>query len=122
MDVSIPNLSTSNAILPSNSTDYIDNAAAPQTDNVLHATSSEEDYDTDVEDLVREMDVNYQRKVYPDSHLSTYEACQIIIKLSRRLNLDKSKMNILLHDIRTLLPNDNKLPRTIVGLMKILRQ
>ena len=92
-----------------------------QQPNIVVDEPLSDDYDIDVEDLAHSTNTNYQGKIYLDSHLSIYEACQIIIKLSRRLNLDKGKMKILLDCIRSLLPTGNKLPRTIVGLMKILR-
>jgi hypothetical protein len=99
-----------------------DDIASDESNNSVSDASSSEDDDADVEGLVHKTDVNHQRKIYANSFLSIYDACQIIIKLSRRLNLDKSKTNILLQGIRSLLPNDNKLPRTIIGLMKILRE
>jgi hypothetical protein len=99
----------------------VDNLASEQPDNVVYISScSEDDNEDDLDELVHETDVNYQRKIYTDSILSIRDACEIIIKLSRRLNLDKSKTNIFLNGIRSLLPNDNKLPRTIAGLMKVL--
>lgn len=91
-----------------------------QTLNVVYVLPSSDEDDTDVEESISATDVNYQRKIYAGSSLSIYDACEMVIKLSRQLNLDKSKTNTLLHGIRSLLPNDNKLPRTIIGLMKIL--
>lgn len=76
--------------------------------------------DTDLDELFPVIDINYQNKVYADSNLSLYDACKQIITLCRRLNLDKKKSEILLQSTRSLLPNDNKLPRTLHGMMKIL--
>lgn len=113
----------------STSTDYLSSAydtnpvvdiSSKQSENIMHVLPSSDEDDADVEELIRATDVNYQRKLYTDSSLSVYDACEMVIKLSRQLNLDKSKTNTLLHGIRSLLPNDNKLPRTIIGLMKIL--
>lgn len=101
-------------------TNDVDNSFVQQP-NIMVDPCLSDDFGIDVEDLVRSTDANHQRKIYLHSHVSIYEACQTIIKLSRRLNLDKNKMKILLDGIRSLLPNDNKLPRTTVGLMKILR-
>jgi hypothetical protein len=120
-------ISDSNPILindqpPLFDTQVIDNTISQQPNTAVSIPSSneEDDDDDDFEELVRANDVNYQRKIYNGSFLSVRDACETIIKLSRRLNLDKSKTNILLQGIRSLLPNDNKLPRTIVGLMRIL--
>lgn len=119
LDVDIPSYSPPIIMSPLINTDDVDNSIVQQPTIVVDACLSD-DYDIDVEDLVRSTDANHQPKIYLDSHVSTHEACQTIVKISRRLNLDKSKMKILLDGIRSLLPNDNKLPRTIVGLMKIL--
>ncbi|CAF4393660.1 unnamed protein product [Didymodactylos carnosus] len=99
-----------------------DDLASQQQNNITFAesTSNDDDDDADLDELIRASDVNYERKVYTDSFLSIHNACEIIIKLARRLNLDKNKTRILLQGIRSLLPQNNKLPKTIVGLMKIL--
>ncbi|CAF1385158.1 unnamed protein product [Didymodactylos carnosus] len=100
-----------------------DDLASQQQNNITFAESTsndDDDDDADLDELIRASDVNYERKVYTDSFLSIHNACEIIIKLARRLNLDKNKTRILLQGIRSLLPQNNKLPKTIVGLMKIL--
>ncbi|CAF4465653.1 unnamed protein product, partial [Rotaria sp. Silwood2] len=124
MDITIPKTLLINDQSASCNTFQIDNLAAQQSDNAVSSSSSSADAvnddDDDLDELFHAADMNYQRKIYTNSFLSICDACEIIIKLSRRLNLDKSKTTILLNGIRSLLPSDNNLPRTIVGLMKIL--
>ncbi|CAF0773384.1 unnamed protein product [Rotaria sordida] len=98
----------------------IDDPSSQQPNNTADFSSSYEDDDDDLNELCRTSDINYQRKLYTGTFLSLHDACQITIKLARRLNLDKKKTNILLKGIHALLPQDNKLPKTTVGLMKIL--
>lgn len=97
-----------------------EDAEAELFDDATNSSSSD-DNEADVHELLRATDANYQRKIYHGSSLSIYDAGKAIIKLARRLNLDKTKTNILLHGIRALLPDSNKLSRTLAGLMKILR-
>ncbi|CAF3491266.1 unnamed protein product, partial [Rotaria sp. Silwood2] len=95
-------------------------ASQQENNSATNLSSSSEEDDADLDELIRATDVSYQCKVYANSFLSIHDACELIIKLSRRLNLDKNKAKILLHGIRLLLPNDNKLPRTLEGLLKVL--
>lgn len=76
--------------------------------------------DDDIEDFLNLYDLNNQTKLFPSSPLSVRDACFIIIKLARRLNLNKNGIKHLLNGIRNLLPLDAKLPHTVKGLMKII--
>ncbi|CAF3787006.1 unnamed protein product [Rotaria sordida] len=123
MDITIPEPLLINDQSASCNTFQIDTLAAQQSDNAASSSLSSADGDNDdgdLDELFHAADMNYQQKIYTNSFLPIHDACEIIIKLSRRLNLDKSKTTILLNGIRSLLPSDNKLPRTIVGLMKTL--
>ncbi|CAF5121678.1 unnamed protein product [Rotaria sp. Silwood1] len=119
MDVFTSNLSSTNhtSLL---ALYQIDDASPQQSKNTADSSSSYEDDDDDLEELRRMTDINYLRKIYNSGSLSLYDACQITIRLARRLNLDKKKTNILLKGMHSLLPQDNKLPKTTLGLMKIL--
>ncbi|CAF1540234.1 unnamed protein product, partial [Didymodactylos carnosus] len=57
---------------------------------------------------------------YSTSALTIHAACLTIIKLARRLNLNKSGIKELLDSLRSLLPMNAKLPRTVLGLMQII--
>lgn len=93
-----------------------------EQNNEPSLSTSSEDNDDEIDELLLRTDSNCKRKLYEGSSLSVYDASKTIMKLIRRLNLDKAKTNILLHEIRSLLPDTNKLPRTLRGLMKILRE
>lgn len=84
-------------------------------------STSSEDSEVEIDELLQTTDSNRMQKIYEGSRLSIYDASRIILKLVRRLNLDKNKTNILLHTAKTLLPDNNRLPRTLKGLTKILR-
>lgn len=85
-------------------------------DEVVESDSSDED----VDDFLFNYDLNNQTKLFPSCPLSKAEACLVILKLTRRLNLDKSGMKHLLDCIRSICSIDVKLPRTINALMKII--
>lgn len=74
----------------------------------------------DVDEFILLYDLNNQTRLYSSCPLSIREACLAVIKLVRRLNLDKSGIKHLLDGIRSLFPPDAKLPRTAPGLMKII--
>lgn len=65
-------------------------------------------------------DLNNQTKPYPSCPLSIRDACLAIVKVARRLNLDKNGTKHLLDCIRSLSPIDAKLPRTISALMEVI--
>ena len=74
----------------------------------------------DIDDLMPRYDLNNQMKPYPSCPLSIRDACLAIVKLARRLNLDKNGMKHLLDCIRSLSPIDAKLPRTVSALMEVI--
>ena len=74
----------------------------------------------DVDDLIPFYDLNNQKKPFSACPLSIYDASLVIIKLARRLNLDKSGTKRLLDGIRHICPNDVEIPCTVKGLMKII--
>ncbi|CAF2982199.1 unnamed protein product [Rotaria sp. Silwood2] len=94
MDITIPKTLLINDQSASCNTFQIDNLAAQQSDNAVSSSSSSADAgnddDDDLDELFHAADMNYQRKIDTNSFLSICDACEIIIKLSRRLNLDKS--------------------------------
>lgn len=93
-----------------------------EQNNEPSLSTSSEDNEDEIDQLLLRTDLNCKRKLYEGSNLSIYDASKTIMKLIRRLNLDKAKTNIFLHEARSLLPDSNKLPRTLRGLMKILRE
>ena len=68
------------------------------------------------------IEANKERKLYPNSALSVHDACSMLIRISHRLNLNKLQLNCLMKSVKQLLPNDNKLPRTVNGLAKVIRE
>ncbi|CAF4047187.1 unnamed protein product [Rotaria magnacalcarata] len=82
--------------------------------------TDDDDDDDNINEYIHLHDHNNQTKLFSSCPLSIREACLAIIKLARRLNLDKSGIKILLNDIRRLFPSDLKLPRSVQGLMKII--
>ena len=86
------------------------------TDEALDSGSLDED----INKFMRRYDLNNQTKLYPSCPLSIRDACLTIVKLARRLNLDKNGMKHLLDCIRNLSPIDVKLPRTFTGLMEVI--
>ena len=76
--------------------------------------------DDDTDEFVNEHDVNNLTKLFTSSPLSGRDACFIIIKLARRLNLNKNGIKHFLNGIRCLFQSDVKLPRIVKGLMKII--
>ncbi|CAF1397064.1 unnamed protein product [Adineta steineri] len=78
----------------------------------------------DDDDIIRELinlsNINREQKLYSSCNLSIYNACMEIIKLSRDLNLNKQQIQRLLNGLRLLLPTENKLPRTVPSLLKIV--
>ena len=85
-------------------------------DEVVESDSSDEYFDG----FLFDYDFNNQTKLFPSSPWSIVDACLVILKLARRLNLDKSGMKHLLDCIRSIWTIDVKLPRTINALMKII--
>ncbi|CAF4490325.1 unnamed protein product, partial [Didymodactylos carnosus] len=82
-------------------------------------SSSESSGESDIDEIISSLDDNKQTKLFSTCPLSIYEASISIIKLCRRLNLNKAGIKTLLHGFRELLPMANKLPLTVPGLMKI---
>lgn len=95
-------------------------------DGVGNSTDDDNDYDdcdddvSDLEEFLHSLNSNHSKKLHPSTHLSVHDACLEIVKISQELNLNKLQINRLLRGIRSLLPIDNKLPRTISGLFKIV--
>lgn len=79
-----------------------------------------DDADVDVQDLFHSLNNSRRKKLHSSTYLSVYDGCMEIIKTSQDLNLNKFQINRLLESIRVLLPVDNKLPRTISGLFKVV--
>jgi hypothetical protein len=80
------------------------------------------EYDIDTENLVNQMNQKDKHKktpLYYGSSISVYDACVRLIRLSQSLNLDKSKMQILLKELRFFLPLDCHLPKTVFMLFKM---
>jgi hypothetical protein len=71
----------------------------------------------DINNPMLRYDLNNQTKPYPSCPLSIRDACLAIVKLARRLNLDKNGTKHLLDCIRSLSPIDAKLPCTVSALM-----
>lgn len=81
------------------------------------------DYENDdevIDDFILTFDFERSSKPFPSSPLSIRDACLVIMRLCRRLNLDKSGIKLLLDGIRDLCPIDAQLPRTVKGLLKII--
>ena len=76
--------------------------------------------DGDIDEFTLCYDVNNQMKLYSSCPLSIRDACFAIMKLSRRLNLDKNGIKHVLDCIRSLSPVDVQLPCTVNGLMKVI--
>ena len=111
MNLSMSDSSLSNDYRNLNDLTRINKIALQQENNsTTYLSSSREEDDADLDELIRAADVNYQCKIYANSSLSIHDACELIMILSRRLNLDKNKAKILLHGIRSLLSTNNKLP------------
>ncbi|CAF4503456.1 unnamed protein product [Rotaria socialis] len=82
--------------------------------------TDDDDDDDDIDEFIFSCDMNNQTKLFSSSPLSIRESCLVIIKLARRLNLNKNDIKNLLDGIRHLFPTDVKLPRTVKGLMKVI--
>ena len=100
--------------------DHLDDNRIPDLQTTNDESNDEEGGDEDFEDLFTSFDNNRERKLYSSTTLSIYDGCLEIIKISRELNLNKLQINRLLSGIRLLLPIDNKLPRTLSGLFKVI--
>ncbi|CAF1263859.1 unnamed protein product, partial [Didymodactylos carnosus] len=83
-------------------------------------SDTDDDESDDIDDIIASLDMNNKIKFYSTSALTIHAACLTIIKLARRLNLNKSGIKELLDSLRSLLPMDAKLPRTVLGLMQII--
>ncbi|CAF3103900.1 unnamed protein product, partial [Rotaria sp. Silwood2] len=88
-------------------------------DDITNDEFEDENDNDNIDEYILLYDLNNQTKLFSSCPLSIREACHAIIRLARRLNLDKSGIEFLLNDIRCLFPMDVKLPRTLKGLMKI---
>jgi hypothetical protein len=81
-----------------------------------------DEHEINIEDLIDQMEAdNCNRKtpLYSGSPFSIYEACVRLINLTQSLNLDKSKTQNLLQEIRYFFPSDCRLPKTVFKLFKI---
>ncbi len=103
-------------------------SARPDSEDEVHSNAGDiidEDFegengDDDMDEFIHLHDLNNQTKLFSSCPLSIREACHAIIKLARRLNLNKNGIKHLLDGIRILFPIDVKLPRTVNGLLKII--
>ena len=122
--------------------EIIDGDTSDSSKRIIETTNSDEDYNTndaignsidddndygdceddviDLQEFLHSLNNNHRKKLHSSTHLSVHDACVEIIKISQELNLNKLQINRLLRGIRSLLPIDNKLPRTISGLFKIV--
>ncbi|CAF5102966.1 unnamed protein product, partial [Rotaria magnacalcarata] len=82
--------------------------------------NNEDDNDEVIREFINLFDVNREQKFYSSCNLSIYNACMEIIKHSLNLNLNKLQIQHLLNGLRLLLPTENKLPRTVTSLLKIV--
>ncbi|CAF2922492.1 unnamed protein product [Rotaria sp. Silwood2] len=90
-------------------------------DDVDESSDNDDDEnDIIIRDFISLFDVNREQKLYSSCNLSIYSACMEIVKLCRTLNLNKLQMQHLLNGLRLLLPTENKLPRTVPSLLKII--
>ncbi|CAF4124476.1 unnamed protein product [Rotaria sp. Silwood2] len=90
-------------------------------DDVDESSDNDDDEnDIIIRDFISLFDVNREQKLYSSCNLSIYSACMEIVKLCRTLNLNKLQMQHLLNGLRLLLPTENKLPRTVPSLLKIV--
>lgn len=95
-------------------------------DDICNGIDDGSDYDDfdddviDIHDFLHSLNNNHRKKLHSSTHLSVYDGCLEIIKVSRELNLNKFQVNRLLRGIRSLLPIENKLPRTTSGLFKVV--
>ena len=80
-------------------------------------TSSESDDDSDMSDG----GIADSRPVFHQASRSVQEASLDILNLARKLNLNKSNIKLLLDCFHKLIPKDNKLPRTTLGLLRRAR-
>ncbi|CAF1508535.1 unnamed protein product [Adineta ricciae] len=81
-----------------------------------------DEHEINIEDLIDEIDIDdFNRKtpLYSGSPVSAYEACVTLINLTQLLNLDKTKTQLLLKEIRSFFPVDCHLPKTIYKLFEI---
>ncbi|CAF3371375.1 unnamed protein product [Rotaria sp. Silwood2] len=98
------------------SLDEIESSFGDVNDEELEVESDDDDND-DIDEFIFSYDMNNQTKLFASSPLSIHEACLIIIKLARRLNLNKNDIKNFLDGIRHLFPADVKLPRTVKELV-----
>ena len=78
-------------------------------------STNNDDNDGDGEvicEFINSFDVSREQKLYSACNLSIYNACMEIIKLSKKLNLNKLQMQHLLNELRSFLLTENKLPRS----------
>ncbi|CAF4103056.1 unnamed protein product [Rotaria sordida] len=81
-----------------------------------------DEHEINIEDLIDQMEANnFNRKtaLYSGSPISIYEACVRLINLTQLLNVDKSKTQILLQEIRYFFPTDCRLSKTVFKLFEI---
>ncbi|CAF1368595.1 unnamed protein product [Rotaria sordida] len=81
-----------------------------------------DEHEINIENLIDQIEAdNFNREtpVYSGSLISIYEACVRLIDLTQSLNLDKSKAQNLLQEIRYFFPSDCRLPKTVFKLFKI---
>ncbi|CAF4050536.1 unnamed protein product [Rotaria sordida] len=75
-----------------------------------------DEHEINIENLIDQIEAdNFNREtpVYSGSLISIYEACVRLIDLTQSLNLDKSKAQNLLQEIRYFFPSDCRLPKTV---------
>ncbi|CAM4823140.1 unnamed protein product [Rotaria magnacalcarata] len=91
-----------------------------ESDSEIHDDDDDNDGDDDILEFINTFDVHRERILYKSCKLTIYEACIEIVKLARELNLNKKQIQSLLNGLRNLLPTENKLPRTVPCLLKIV--
>ncbi|CAF1354171.1 unnamed protein product, partial [Didymodactylos carnosus] len=84
--------------------------------NIQEQTSEDEDL---VENFQKYYDLSNSTPLHPLSPLSTREGCNLIMKLSHDINLDKSHLQLLLNSFHLLLSAQNNLPKIVKQLFLI---
>ncbi|CAF1366544.1 unnamed protein product [Didymodactylos carnosus] len=111
--------STVDLLSPSQN-DIYDEQNFDEQQNDSSGDDTDDDDDDDLQELFNVLDVNREKKLYSSSSLSIYNACMEIVRLSHDLNLNKCQIKCLLAGLHILLLNDNILPRTVPGLIKLV--
>ena len=100
------------ALLMDGDTTYVDQNDDRSSNYSCHISSTTSDWT-----LSSNVDMACSIPLYAGSPLTVRQSCIKLLKLTRQLNLSKKGVKHLLNSIGKLLPNGNKLPRTISYLL-----